>query len=73
MEVGRWIPGTGHYTQMVWAATSRIGCGYRYFKVMNRTTLISTFQNAPASLISWFTTSIMVCNNLYRNLIGTVA
>ena len=24
----RYTPGTGHYTQMVWASVTRVGCGY---------------------------------------------
>ena len=26
-------PGTGHYTQVVWAATEELGCGMVYYQV----------------------------------------
>ena len=28
----RFSPGTGHYTQMVWARTHKIGCGYSSYR-----------------------------------------
>ena len=37
---GRGTAGAGHYTQLVWAETSRLGCGYRYFKVGDRSSIL---------------------------------
>ena len=29
----RFSPGTGHYTQVVWAATEELGCGMVHYQV----------------------------------------
>ena len=31
----RFLPGTGHYTQMVWANSYKIGCGYTSYRKRN--------------------------------------
>ena len=31
----RFLPGTGHYTQMVWATSYKIGCGYSSYRKRN--------------------------------------
>ena len=32
-ELFRFNSGTGHYTQVVWAATEELGCGMVYYQV----------------------------------------
>merc|ERR1711915_733682 len=42
------VHGTGHYTQVVWAETNQVGCGYVYFKTMVKG--------------SWWYKTLTVCN-----------
>lgn len=39
---------TGHYTQMLWAASVRIGCGYVNHMVGNRNTVLLVCNYGPA-------------------------
>ena len=42
------VHGTGHYTQVVWAETNQVGCGYVYFKTMVKG--------------GWWYKTLIVCN-----------
>ena len=51
--------GTGHYTQVVWAETDRLGCGMVYYEVGNQTKSQTTsfFQTDDG----WFR-RLVICN-----------